>query len=93
MAVRLQIRNDTAANWTAANPVLATGELAIETDTRKFKIGNGTQNWNSLLYATQGDVGPQGVGLEFDWNGTQLGIRKVGDASYVYANVKGDKGD
>ena len=93
MAVRLQIRNDTAANWTAANPVLATGELAIETDTRKFKIGNGTQTWNNLLYATQGEIGPQGTSLEFNWNGTQLGIRKVGDASYTYVDLKGAKGD
>ena len=43
-------RRDTAANWTAANPTLASGEVALETDTRKFKIGDGSTAWNSLNY-------------------------------------------
>jgi hypothetical protein len=32
MAVLIQFRRDTAANWTAANPILMGGELAIESD-------------------------------------------------------------
>ena len=51
MAVQIQLRNDTAAAWTAANPILAQGEMGVETDTQKFKIGNGTTAWNSLGYA------------------------------------------
>lgn len=47
MAVRIQIRRDTAANWTSANPILLAGEIGIETDTNKFKIGTGV-NWNTL---------------------------------------------
>jgi hypothetical protein len=50
MAVQIQLRNDTAANWTSSNPVLAQGEMGIETDTRKFKFGDGTTAWNSLSY-------------------------------------------
>jgi hypothetical protein len=50
MAVQIQWRRDTAANWTAANPVLAAGEAAYETDTNKFKLGNGSTAWNSLAY-------------------------------------------
>jgi hypothetical protein len=50
MAVQIQLRNDTAANWTSANPVLAQGEMGIETDTKKFKIGDGVTAWNSLAY-------------------------------------------
>lgn len=46
----MQQRRDTAANWTSANPVLASGEFGIETDTLKFKVGNGTSNWSSLVY-------------------------------------------
>lgn len=53
---RFQFRRDTATNWTAANPVLASGEMAIETDTRKFKLGDGTTAWASLAYG--GIVGP-----------------------------------
>lgn len=50
MAVKLQLRGDTAAAWTAANPILAERELAIETDTQKLKVGDGTTAWNSLPY-------------------------------------------
>ena len=48
MALKIQLRRDIAANWTANNPLLLNGEIGIETDTLKFKIGNGTQRWNSL---------------------------------------------
>jgi hypothetical protein len=51
MAVQIQLRNGTAAQWTAANPVLAAGEVGIESDTRKQKFGDGTTAWNSLSYA------------------------------------------
>jgi hypothetical protein len=47
----LQHKRGTAAALTAANPVLPVGEIGIETDTNKFKIGDGTTAWNSLSYA------------------------------------------
>lgn len=50
MAVKIQLRGDTAANWTAANPILADRELAIVTDTNAYKIGNGITAWNDLSY-------------------------------------------
>ena len=50
MSVRIQFRRGTAAEWTAANPVLAEGELGIELDTDFIKIGDGTTAWNSLSY-------------------------------------------
>jgi len=50
MATRLQLRGDTATNWTAANPILAERELAIEIDTDLYKIGDGVTSWNSLPY-------------------------------------------
>jgi hypothetical protein len=50
MAERIQIRRDTAANWTSVNPTLAQGELGVETDTLKFKVGDGTSAWTSLNY-------------------------------------------
>jgi hypothetical protein len=60
--IRLQLRRDTAANWTSANPTLAEGELGIETDTEQFKIGNGSDAWNDLIYAgIQGDTGAAGT--------------------------------
>ena len=50
MATRIQLRRDTAANFTSANPTLAAGELAYETDTRKIKAGDGSTAWTSLNY-------------------------------------------
>ena len=52
MADRIQFRRDTGANWTSINPVLSAGELGLETDTGKFKIGNGTNTWTTLGYGT-----------------------------------------
>lgn len=48
MATRMQQRRGTAAEWTAANPVLAAGEIGYETDTGKFKFGDGTNTWSNL---------------------------------------------
>ncbi len=45
-----QQRRDTAANWTGQNPTLLTGEIGYETDTGKFKIGDGSTAWTSLGY-------------------------------------------
>jgi len=51
MAQQIQLRNGTAAQWAAANPTLAVGEIGVETDTNLFKIGNGIQSWYNLGYA------------------------------------------
>ena len=50
MATRMQQRRGTAAQWTAANPVLGAGEIGFETDTNKFKVGNGSTAYTSLTY-------------------------------------------
>lgn len=49
--IRFQLRRDSAANWAAANPVLADGEPGIEKDTRRQKIGDGVSTWNELGYS------------------------------------------
>ena len=51
---RFKLRNDTAADWTAANPVLLLGEIGVETDTRRYKIGDGTTAWSGLSYYIDG---------------------------------------
>ena len=56
MAVKIQIRGDTAANWASENPVLAEREMGIETNTNKFKFGDGATAWNSLDYAVFRDL-------------------------------------
>lgn len=56
MAYQIQLRTDTAANWTSANPTLAQGEPGYEVDTGKLKLGDGVTAWVSLAYYTAGDV-------------------------------------
>lgn len=46
----IQLRHDTADNWANANPTLKAGEIGVETDTNKMKIGTGSTEWNSLAY-------------------------------------------
>jgi hypothetical protein len=48
MATRMQQRRGTAAEWTSINPVLAGGEIGYESDTGRFKMGDGTNNWENL---------------------------------------------
>lgn len=61
MAINIQLRRGTAAEWTSVNPILALAELAIEIDTDLFKIGNGVDTWNDLPYGgLRGFVGSTG---------------------------------
>jgi hypothetical protein len=50
MATIIQIRRDTASNWTSVNPLLAQGEMGLETDTNLFKFGDGSSLWTPLPY-------------------------------------------
>jgi len=50
MANRIQLRRGGAQEWANSNPTLAQGELGIELDTGRFKIGDGVSAWNSLRY-------------------------------------------
>ena len=52
MAVRQQQRRGTASQWATANPILAAAEIGFEVDTNKFKIGDGTNRWEDLVYFT-----------------------------------------
>jgi len=56
----IQQRRGTAAEWLAANPVLAAGEIGVETDTFKMKIGDGVLAWDVLPYASGGGGGSTG---------------------------------
>lgn len=59
MAVKVQFRRGTASEWATANPILSQGEVGYEFDTGRFKVGNGSQAWNSLPYSS-GPTGPTG---------------------------------
>ena len=57
--IQLQFRRGTASEWTSFNPTLAAGEMGIESDTSRFKLGNGATGWTGLPYG--GIEGPTGV--------------------------------
>lgn len=48
----IQLRRGSAARWAELDPVLASGEPGLETDTRRLKFGDGATAWNDLPYAT-----------------------------------------
>ena len=48
---KLTLKNKTASEWTSSNPTLAKGEIGIENDTGKFKLGDGSKDWKTLPYA------------------------------------------
>jgi hypothetical protein len=50
MPIQIQLRRGTQTEWSNANPVLAQGEVGLETNSRRFKVGDGVTNWNSLEY-------------------------------------------
>ena len=60
-------RYDTGANWTAANPVLRSGELGIESDAASLrgKYGDGTTAWADLPYTELGQQ-PDFEAVTFD---------------------------
>lgn len=59
----IQNRRGTAAQWVSVNPVLSSGEIGVETDTLKFKIGDGVTVWADLKYAGGGSGGIDNVFL------------------------------
>lgn len=67
LSQRIKHRRDTGANWTAANPVLADGELGIESDASSLrgKYGDGTTAWASLPYTELGQQ-PDFESVQFD---------------------------
>jgi hypothetical protein len=58
--VQMQQRRDTAAGWVSANPTLLLGELGYESDTGKWKVGNGSSAWSSLSYSFSSDAITEG---------------------------------
>jgi hypothetical protein len=87
MAVRIQIRRDSASNWTTNNPLLYPGEIGVETDTLKIKIGPAVSSpavgtaWNSITaYANT---------VPSDLNTTLNGYLEVTDLNNTVAALNG----
>jgi len=63
----IKVRAGTAAQWTSANPVLALGEMGVETDTQRSKFGDASTAWTSLSYSVGNS---SGVG-SIEWTSVQ----------------------
>jgi len=81
VAYRIVLRQDVAANWSNNNPLLLSGELGFETDTKRIKLGNGTDRWNVLPYYLR----PGFYGHFYDT--TFQGVGATGEAYYVRCNT------
>lgn len=89
---RIQLRHDTAANWASVNPVLLEGEVGIETDTLKQKVGDGSTAWNSLAYAVnmsaKQDTLVSGTNIKTINNTSLLGSGNI-DTSEIFVATYG----
>jgi hypothetical protein len=96
----IQLRRGTAAQWVTANPTLAAGETGFETDTGKFKLGNGSQSWTALKYAGGGGIevsetAPASPDQGALWFNSTNGITYIRYDSYwieLSPAIKGDPG-
>jgi len=64
MAVKFQLRRDTAANWSSTNPVLSQGEPGWDLTNNILKIGDGATAWNSLSTTDYGDYLASGISYD-----------------------------
>jgi hypothetical protein len=88
VSTQIQIRRDTSTNWTSSNPTLASGEIGVETDTSKFKIGNGSSTWTGLSYPF-GDIDGVTAGVGISGGGTS-GTVTVTNSMATAIDAKGD---
>lgn len=80
---RFQQKTDTSSNWTLNNPTLLLGEIGIESDTNKFKIGNGLNPWNLLSYAVGDATGLKSYNTNSVDDAIKSGDIKDGDVFII----------
>lgn len=80
----IKLRRDTAANWTTTNSILAAGELGIETDTNRIKIGDGATEWTGLKY------GPVGAELAIRVKNASASVAIPAGRLVQFAGAAGD---
>jgi hypothetical protein len=96
MTTKIQLRRDNSSDWTGIDPTLAEGEIGFETNTGKFKIGDGSSAWSSLdyfldenlefvIYNSQNHFKQSNIGLVGDNQNNIGGVtRIVGNKVFLY---------
>lgn len=82
---RYQQPSDTSYNWSKYNPVLLLGEIGYETDTGKFKIGNGHSTWEDIEYFSSGN-GTTVAGITVDVEKQSIVSDLLGATTNQYSN-------
>ena len=99
MAQQIQFRRGTSAEWASANPILAQGEIGVNLDGNRFKVGTGLTSWNYLDYTAVFDVVVQSPTAPIVYptfanaSGVSvIGIATSGSTSVVYIPSSGNLG-
>ena len=54
--IKFELRSGTSTQWLEANPILRQGEPGVETNSRRFKVGDGQTFWLDLPYYLNEDA-------------------------------------
>ena len=99
MAQQIQFRRGTSAEWSSANPILAQGEIGVDLDVNRFKVGTGLTSWNYLNYTAVFDVVIQSPDAPIVYptfanasGVSAIGIASTGSTSVVYIPSSGNFG-
>ena len=99
MAQQIQFRRGTGAEWASANPILAQGEIGVDLDVNRFKVGTGLTSWNYLNYTAVFDVAIQSPTAPIVYptfanasGVSAIGITTSGSTSVVYIPSSGNFG-
>lgn len=79
---RIILRNDTTTNWASSEVILKKGEIGIDTDLRKFKVGDGVSRWSELQFAGGSD--------EIEVDASKVTFTKDITATYEFGKYKPD---
>ena len=99
LKTRILLRNDTAANWEAnKTTILKKGEIGIEIDTNKMKIGDGVTAYGNLKYfggeaALNFEVFPKGETTDIEAINAAVGDTEIhnGDTAIVKRDIANGK--
>lgn len=88
MSVKFQFRRDTSEQWQTVDPILADGEVGLDTTVRAFKIGNGISAWSALPWAIQGARIDDAISnLDSTWSSEKISQEMADLEAYLQAAI------